>query len=143
VIAVLVVAVCVYFLFLQPSASPPSGRPLPFGPQEQSYAAKLQFSHFAMSRAENFLHQEVTIISGDVLNSCDRPIQAVEVTVTFRDFMNQIALRETRPLFPPNSPPLAPGKSLHFDISFDHVPDSWNVQVPSFRVSGLQFAATK
>jgi hypothetical protein len=145
VAAVLVIAAGTYFLFLQPPIPAPSsaGPRLPFGPGEQAYAAKLQFSHFAMSRAENFLHQEVTIISGDVFNAGDRTIRAAEVTIAFHDDMNQVVLRETRPLFPPHAQPLEPGKSYHFEISFDHVPPSWNIQVPSVRVSGLQFANKK
>jgi hypothetical protein len=140
----IILAAAVYFLLVKSPA--PSSTPqahLPFGPQEQAYVPKLEFGKFAMSRAENFLHQEVTIISGDVLNTGDRTIRAGEITITFQDDMNQIVLRDTRPLFAPQTPPLAPGKSYHFEISFDHIPPSWNVQVPSVRVTGLQFAASR
>jgi hypothetical protein len=140
-----ILAALAYFLFIKtpPPGMAPSEPHLPFGPAEEAYAAKLQLGKFSMSRAENFLHQEVTIISGDVTNTGDRTIQAAEVTLTFRDEMGQIVLRETRPLFPPPAPPLLPGKPQHFDISFDHVPESWNVQVPAVRVTGLQFAKTR
>ncbi len=140
VAAALLVAAGFYFLFLRGPARTlvPGDSRLPFGPQEQAYAGKLQFSHFAMSRAENFLNQEVTLLSGDVLNSGDRPVRAAEVTISFQDDMNQVVLREARSLLPPRAAALAPGQSAHFEISFDHVPASWNVQIPSVRVSGLQ-----
>ena len=142
---VLVLAVAAYLIFFHsPSPPPVSSAPhLPFGPEEQSYAAKLQFADFSMSRAENFLHQEVTILSGAVVNSGDRSVRSIEVTIVFQDDMQQIVLRETRPVFAPNAPPLEPGKSASFDISFDHVPPSWNMQVPSVRVSGLEFGSPK
>ena len=144
-IAALVLAGGIYFIFFHsPAVSPiPPAPRLPFGPEEQAYAAKLTFSNMAMSRAENFLHQEVTILSGDVANDGDRFVRALDVTITFQDEMQQIVLRETRPVFGPNAAPLEPGKSTHFDISFDHVPPSWNVQVPSVHVAGLEFAGTK
>jgi hypothetical protein len=135
----IVLALAAYFLLIKtPAPSTPPQAHLPFGPREQAYVPKLQFGNFAMSRAENFLHQEVTIISGDVLNTGDRTIRAAEVTLTFQDDMSQIVLRDERPLFAPQTPALAPGKSYHFEISFDHIPPSWNVQVPSVRVTGLQ-----
>ena len=143
--AVLVLAAAVYLIFFHsPSPPPVSSAPhLPFGPEEQSYAAKLEFANFSMSRAENFLHQEVTILSGAVVNSGERSVRSIEVTIVFQDDMQQIVLRETRPVFAPNAPPLEPGKSASFDISFDHVPPSWNMQVPSVRVSGLEFGSPK
>jgi len=142
--AAVILGAAVYFVFIKtPAPSTPPQAHLPVGPQEQEYAAKLQFGNFAMSRAENFLHQEVTIISGDVLNTGDRTIRAAEVTLTFQDDMNQIVLRDARPLFAPQTPPLAPGKSYHFEISFDHIPPSWNVQVPSVRVTGLQLGTSQ
>jgi hypothetical protein len=41
------------------------------------------------------------------------------------------------------SPPLAPGERRTFEISFDHIPPSWNMQTPSVRVTHLQIAAQK
>lgn len=138
-------AIAVYFVFFHsPAPAPvsPVSR-LPYGPEEQAYAAKLQFGDFAMSRAENFLHQEVTMLSGEVLNSGERSLRGIEVTIAFQDDMQQVVLREVRPLFPSNAAPLEAGKSAKFEISFDHIPASWNMQLPAVRVSGLEFARTK
>lgn len=133
-----------YLLFFRGPVPLPSGaKPrLPFGAAEQSYAAKLQFSNFAMSEAENFLHQKVKYLDGDVLNVGDRTLAGIEVIVEFQDDMKQIALRESRPVLSGASAALAPGGTAHFQISFDHVPPSWNMQMPTVQVSGLQFAAT-
>jgi len=144
-IAAVVLAASIYLVFFHAPA--PSPRPavpqLPFGPEEQAYAGKLQFGNLAMSRAENFLHQEVTIMSGEVANTGGRPVQAIDATITFQDDMQQIVLRETRSLLRPGAAPLEPGKTVSFEISFDHVPPSWNVQTPSVRVVGVQLAGNK
>ena len=95
-----------------------------------------------MSRAESFLNQEVTYLAGDVLNSGDRAVSGIEATIEFQDEMQQIALRETRPVLFGSSALLLPGKTAHFEISFDHVPPSWNMQLPTVKVAGLQFART-
>jgi hypothetical protein len=145
-VATLLSVAALYLLFFRGPAPvvAPSGeqRRLPFGDTEKAYAAKLQFGNFEMSRAESFLNQEVTYLAGDVLNAGDRTLTGIEVTVQFQDQMNQIALRENRPaLFGPTAQ-LPPGKTAHFEISFDHVPPSWNMQLPTVRVSGLKFASS-
>jgi hypothetical protein len=133
-----------YLLFFRgPVPTPSSVRPrLPFGAVEQAYAAKLQFGNFAMSEAENFLHQNVKYLDGDVKNAGERTLAGIEVIVEFRDDMNQIALRESRLILGGASAGLAPGATAHFQVSFDHVPASWNMQMPTVQVSGLQFPST-
>jgi hypothetical protein len=145
-VATLLSIAALYLLFFRGPAPvvAPAGaqKRLPFGDAEKWYATKLRFGNFEMSRAENFLNQEVTYLAGDVLNSGDRALTGIEVTVQFQDDMNQIALRETRPVLFGPSALLPPGRTAHFEISFDHVPPSWNMQLPSVQVSGLQFASS-
>jgi len=130
-----------YLLFFRgPMPTPTSLQShFPFNAAEQAYAAKLQFGNFAMSEAENFLHQEVKYLDGDVRNSGDSALSGIEVTVEFQDDMRQIALRESRSILRGPSNVLPPGQSAHFQVSFDHVPSSWNMQMPAVQVSGLQF----
>jgi hypothetical protein len=129
-----------FFLFKSPSRAPASKAvQLPFDAQERAYAPSLRLNNFAMKKAENFLNQEVKIVEGDVLNAGNRTVLAADATIEFRDSLNQIALKETRPLFPPSSEGLKPGQVAHFEISFDHVPNSWNYQMPSVTVCGLTF----
>src|SRR5262245_15580443 len=131
-----------YLLFFRGPIPTPSAvkQRLPFGAGEQAYAGKLQLGNFAMSEAENFLHQYVKYLDGDVKNAGERTLAGIEVVVEFRDDMNQIALRESRPILSGASAGLAPGATAHFQVSFDHVPASWNMQMPKVEISGLQFA---
>jgi hypothetical protein len=141
--ATLLSVAALYLLFFRgpaPSPSSPEKR-LPFGSEEQAYAAKLELKNFAMSTAESFMNEEVKYLAGDVVNNGERTLTGIDATIEFQDDLKQIALKETRPLlFGPRSE-LAPGKSAHFQISFDRVPPSWNMQMPSVAISGLQFAA--
>ena len=116
---------------------------LPFGAPEQTYAANLQIGNLALSRAENFLNQEVTTLSGQIANSGDRPVANVEITVEFADELGQIVLRESRTLFPSQAHALAAGERRDFDVSFEHIPTSWNIQKPAVRVSGILFTVKK
>jgi hypothetical protein len=144
ILAAAALLVMVAALYFSPGRqSPPGAAPqaahFPFGPVEREYAPKVQIANITPSRAENFLHQEVTTFSGEMINAGDRPLRGVEITIEFFDEMNQIALREARPILAPGSSALAPGERRAFEVSFEHIPSSWNTQLPVFRVSGLQF----
>lgn len=115
----------------------------PFGPAERAYASKIKIENLALSRAANFLNQEVTILTGDLVNTGERTLREVELTVEFYDDMSQIALRESRLALNSAGPPLAPGERRSFDVSFEHIPTSWNMQLPTVRVTGLLFAPPK
>jgi hypothetical protein len=112
-----------------------------FSPGRQSPpdASKIRLENISLSRAENFLHQEVTTISGEIVNGGDRQIHGIELTIEFFDEMNQIALRETRSVLAPGAAPLAPGERRSFEVSFEHISSSWNMQPPVTRITGLQF----
>jgi hypothetical protein len=115
----------------------------PFGPEERAYVSKILIENPGLSRAENFLHQEVTILAGELVNTGERELQEVEVTVEFYDDMNQIALRESRLAVSSGRPPLGPGQRRSFDVSFEHIPTSWNMRQPAVRVTGLLFTPSK
>src|SRR6266853_1605356 len=104
----------------------------PFGAEERAYATKIAIENLALSRAENFLNQEVTTLAGDIINTVERD-----------DDMNQIALRESRMALTSASPPLGPGERRAFEVSFEHIPPSWNMQLPIVHVSGLLFAPSR
>lgn len=116
---------------------------LPFGPTEQAYAASLQVENLELSRAENFLNEEVTTVAGQVTNSGDQPVANVEVTIEFADELGQIVLRETRTLFATSGATLAPHERRDFQVSFEHIPASWNIQKPAVHVSGILFTSRK
>lgn len=116
---------------------------LPFGTAEQAYAPKLQIENMALSRAENFLNQEVTTVPGRITNGGNLPLTNVEITVEFSDELGQVVLRESRAVFAPQTPPFAPGERRDFEVSFEHIPTSWNIQQPLVRVSGILFTPKK
>jgi hypothetical protein len=112
-------------------------------PAEQEYAKKIVVGNIAMSRAENFLHQEVTTMAGELYNGGTEPVLTLTLTTEFSDDLNQIVLREKRSVLGAPAAALAPGEHRAFEISFDHVPQSWNRQSPTCRVSHLQLASQK
>ena len=116
---------------------------LPFGPTEQAYAQKIQIENLGMSRAENFLNQEITTLAGRLTNSGSLPLSNVELTVEFSDELGQVVLRESRAVFNAGVPQLAPGGRRDFEVSFEHLPSSWNIQQPTVRVSGILFTKNK
>jgi hypothetical protein len=139
-----IVVIVAAFYFLPGRQSPPGAAPqqthFAFGAAEQAYAASVHIENIALTRAENFIHQEVTTLTADVANAGSRSLNGVEITITFSDDMNQIALRESRAVVVPPSPALAAGERRQFDIAFEHIPTSWNMQQPIVRVTGLEFA---
>jgi len=116
---------------------------LPFGPAEQAYVSKVQFENVSMSRAENFIHQEVTTLSGELVNTGSLSLYNVELTLVFSDDLHQVVLRESRSLSGTGAVPLAAGGHREFEVSLEHIPSSWNMQLPLITVSGLQFATKK
>lgn len=134
-----------HFWFGAPKSQPVarSQAHLPFGAAEQAYAPKIQLKNVALSRAENFAHQEITSLSAELLNTGDRSLTALEITVEFSDELPQVVLRESRVLFGGASAPLLPGARREFEVSFEHVPSSWNMQQPSVVVTGIEFTPIK
>ena len=131
-------------MYLHPGRqSPPDGAPqnahFAYGAAEREYATKIRVENVKLSRAENFLHQEVTTLNGEAVNDGQRSIRGLELSLEFFDEMNQIALRETRSVIVPGATPLAPGERRAFEVSFEHIPSSWNMQPPILRITGLLF----
>jgi hypothetical protein len=111
---------------------------LPFGAAEQAYAERIHFTDLHMARSTNMIKQEFTYVTGTLSNDGDRTIRAMEVTVEFRDGLNQVILRDSQFVIAPNSDPaLNAGLSREFQITLEHVPAEWNQEYPSIRVTGL------
>ena len=111
------------------------------GPDERAYTSNVGVDHVELSRAENFLHQEVTTISGQISNGGNRSLASVELTIEFYDDLNQIAQRETRSLFGAPGPPIPPGDHREFEVSFEHISSSWNMRQPAIKITKVQFTA--
>ncbi len=138
IVAVLVGAAVLYSRYSAP-AGPQVEKPLPMGPAETAYAQQIRFLDPKMSRAANFLNQEVTYIFFTVDNAGDHKIQQIEVTVEFHDPFNQVILRDKQRLFLDNAAPFLPGQQRDVQIPYEHIPPQWNEVFPSIAVSGLSF----
>jgi hypothetical protein len=146
-LVVVAIALTFWFAFKSPmgnsSRAAQSNVSGPMSQAEQAYLRSVQIENIALSRAENFLHQEVTILDADAVNTGQQIIVGLTVTVEFFDDMHQVVLRETRGVL--GTPPavLGPGQKRSFAISFDRIPTSWNMQTPSVQVTYLQLATVK
>jgi hypothetical protein len=142
-VVALSILLSLWFLFHVPAVGPATYRgtiTLKMTPGAQAYLKNVRIEKIALSRAENFIHQEVTTLSGEVVNDGPKKILYLSLTVEFADSMDQIALRETRGVLGVPTAALAPGERRPFEISFDHVPSSWNMQQPYVRASYLLLA---
>ena len=127
------------YFFTQKSASegPRAAQALPMGPAEQAYAGKIHFLDMKMSRAANLLNQEVTYVYAVLSNDGDRTIRELEVTVEFRDILNQVVLRDTRRPLGARTQPIEPLRRREIELTFEHIPEEWNRQYPTIKVTGL------
>ena len=116
---------------------PEALKPLPMGPSEQAYAPQIQFLEPKMSRAANFLNQEVTFVFGTLQNSGNRRIKQIEITLEFHDPFNQVVLRDKQRLFTKYDAPLAAGQQRDFQVGYEHVSAQWNNVYPMIHVTGL------
>ena len=105
IVALLVGAAVLYSRYATPAGSEEE-KPLPMGPEELAYASQIHFLEPKMSRAANFLNQEVTYVFCTVENSGDRKVQQIEITIEFHDPFNQVILRDKQRLFLPTAPPI-------------------------------------
>lgn len=147
IVALLAVGGAIWFLvapmFTNQGAGGPAAANATMSSAELDYAKKLQLGNIALSRAENFLHQEVTTVNGEVYNGGSEAVAGLRVTLEFADDMNQVVLRETRGVLGTPEQPLSPGEHRAFEISFEHVPPTWNMQQPAVRIAFLRLAAHK
>ena len=122
---------------MTPAPVPIAEKPLPMGPAEQAYAQQIHFLSPQMSRAANFLNQEVTFMFGTISNDGPRAIRQIEVKLEFHDPFNQVVLRDTQRLFGPGAEPLGPRQQRDFQIGYEHMPATWNQAYPTVQITGL------
>jgi hypothetical protein len=138
IVALLVGAAVLYSRYAKPAVSE-DDQPLPMGPAEKTYAPQIHFLEPKMSRAANFLNQEVTYILCSVENGGDRKVHQIEITIEFHDPFNQVILRDKQRLFLATASPFLPGQQRDVQIPYEHIPPQWNMVYPSIVVSGLAF----
>jgi hypothetical protein len=138
-IAIVAVISGILIFYMQHGSHPPaaSAQHLPFGADEQAYAQRVHLSVQGMSRASNYLNQDFTYVNGVIANDGVRVIGGAEVSYELKDFSGKIILSESRVLWSAQGRSLEAGQRRDFQITLEAVPDSWNQQYPSIRVTGL------
>lgn len=138
--AVFVAVVLVGLFLLTRIQSGPAG-PAPIPPEVEAYLPHLAVGELRMSAEENFIGQQVFYLDGQIANRGDRTVRQLTLRVYFRDSLNQVILRDDRDVIRPGRPgstPLAPGETREFRLLFDHIPDSWNRQLPQFQLVSME-----
>ena len=138
IVGLLVSAAVMYSRYAKPPESE-DDKPLPVGPAETAYAPQIHFLEPKMSRAANFLNQEVTYVFCTVENGGNRKIHQIEITLEFHDPFHQVVLRDKQRLFLSTAPPFLPGQQRDVQIPYEHIPAQWDMVFPTITVTGLAF----
>ena len=144
------------FLYLDRASRQTPAAPAGPSAEARAYAKNLRFvaddgvslQNPEMKLHESFLQQSVVEISGNIMNTGDRPIDSIEVTWLFKDpgtpmpdgqLYQEIIWRGRTFLVTRKTGGLAPGQFRHFSVSFDEIPDTWNQAMPTLVIAGIQF----
>ena len=122
-----------------PPASPGAARQMTLTPEQKAYFAFLEFGELHMSAAENFLGNTVTYLDARVTNRGTKTVRALAVELNFVDTLQQVVLRETAHPLTNRLPPLKPGETRAFRVSFEHMPVDWNQAPPVIRPVYVEF----
>ena len=107
--------------------------------EEKAYLQQIVVSDARMSAVQNFLGDTVYSLDVRVKNNGARPVRRLELDLKFVDTLNQVVLRETGRPVTLSTPPLQPGESRAFRVSFDHMPADWNQAPPVITPTSAQF----
>jgi hypothetical protein len=131
--------IAAYVLLHNPTSSGPASPPAAPSAEQKPYFASLEFSDLHMSAAENFLGTTVTYLDGRVTNKGTKTVRRLDVELNFVDVLNQVVLRETAYVITRRLPPLRPGETRSFRVTFEHIPVDWNQAPPAFKPVHLEF----
>jgi len=107
--------------------------------EHKAYFSQLEFADVHMSAAENFLGASVTYMDVRVMNKGAKTVRRLDVDLTFVDMLSQVVLRERARPLSPHMPPLKPGESKAFRVTFEHMPADWNQGAPTITPVYLEF----
>jgi hypothetical protein len=97
---------------------------------EKAYLQNIEVTGAQMTAAKNFLQHTVTTLHAQVTNKGNQAVTFLELDLVFSNFMGQVDLREKAHPVKADTPPLKPGETRAFEVSFDRVPDDWNQAAP-------------
>jgi hypothetical protein len=138
--AMLVLVAVVVFLWHSRAATelPVAANTIPTE-EQKAYFPQLEFADVHMSAAENFLGGSVTYLDARVTNKGTKIVRRLDLDLTFVDMLNQVVLRERVHPVTARTPPLKPGESRAFRVSFEHLPADWNQAAPTIMPVYVQF----
>jgi hypothetical protein len=107
--------------------------------EEKAYLAQIAVTDVKMSAAENFLGHTVTYLDAVVANKGSRAVKRIELQLDFYDTLYQVVLRETAHPISARTPPLKPGETRPFQVTFEHMPLDWNQGPPRITPMAVEF----
>jgi hypothetical protein len=99
-------------------------------PEETAYLQNIQVTPGRVEAAQNFLQHTVTSVHGTVANKGSKAVRRLEISLTFSDIEGKPIEQKTATPISRNTPPLKPGETRAFQVSFDKVPPVWNQAPP-------------
>ncbi|MGA9057904.1 MAG: hypothetical protein WB763_15480 [Terriglobia bacterium] len=107
--------------------------------EQKAYFRQLEFTDLHMSAAQNFLGDSVTYLDARVRNAGTKTVRRLDLDLTFVDMLSQVILRERAHPVSERTPPLKPGESRAFRVTFEHIPVDWNQAAPTMTPVYVQF----
>lgn len=139
VVGVLLVAGAAGFWYLDRASRQPPPSPPPLTTEAKSYVSRLKLSDVDMAAHEDYFHNRVVEIKGNIQNLGDRRLNLIEINCVFYDPYGQVVLRERTPIVSGKAGGLAPGDTKPFRLPFDTIPDSWNNVMPQMVIARIDF----
>ncbi|TAM84556.1 MAG: DUF2393 domain-containing protein [Acidobacteria bacterium] len=102
----------------------------PSRPEEPSYLRNIQITPGRVEAAQNFLQHTITTVYGTVTNNGNKTVRNLEISLTFSDIEGKPIEQKSATPIANDDPPLKPGETRPFQLSFDQVPDMWNQAPP-------------
>jgi hypothetical protein len=124
--------------FMHARLSRPAVRP-PLSAEAQAYLKQVAVTDVHLSAAETGLGSNVTYLDARISNNGARALREVDLDLAFVDMLNQLVLRKTVHPISTTSPPLQPGESRPFRVTFDYMPGEWNQGPPVATVTYVSF----
>ncbi len=116
-----------------------AAKPAP-GAEEAAYLQNIQLTSGRVEAAQNFLNHTVTTVYGAVTNKGQKTVRNLEINLTFSDIEGKPTEERTATPIGNNDPPLKPGETRQFQLSFDQVPDTWNQAAPRMAPAKVSLA---
>ena len=107
--------------------------------EQKAYFPQIEIADAHMSAAENFLGASTTYLDARVRNKGTKTVRRLDLELTFVDMLNQVVLRDRAQPVTPRTPPLKPGESRAFRVTFEHMPADWNQAAPTMIPVYVQF----